>query len=127
MRFTFTEDQRLFQRAVRDLLAKEFPPEALRAAWQNADPAARAREDGARRLFRVRWTPAPATRLEVDAAQLEAAFDRGALGVAAQLLGLADRMIEMATDYARQREQFGKPIGSFQAVKHLLADALLQV
>src|SRR5438132_9261823 len=48
MRFTFTEDQRLFQRTVRDLLAKEFPPEALRAAWQNADPAARARERWAR-------------------------------------------------------------------------------
>jgi alkylation response protein AidB-like acyl-CoA dehydrogenase len=36
-------------------------------------------------------------------------------------------MIDMAADYARQREQFGKPIGSFQAVKHLLADALLKV
>jgi hypothetical protein len=43
------------------------------------------------------------------------------------LVGLADRMIEMAAEYARQRHQFGKPIGSFQAVKHLLADALLQV
>jgi alkylation response protein AidB-like acyl-CoA dehydrogenase len=42
---------------------------------------------------------------------------------AAQLLGLTDRMITMAADYARERHQFGKPIGSFQAVKHLLAGA----
>ena len=53
--------------------------------------------------------------------------DQFALAAAGVLVGLADRMIEMAAEYARQRHQFGKPIGSFQAVKHLLADALLQV
>ena len=53
--------------------------------------------------------------------------DQLALAAAGELVELADRMIEMAADYARQRHQFGKPIGSFQAVKHLLADALLQV
>jgi alkylation response protein AidB-like acyl-CoA dehydrogenase len=47
------------------------------------------------------------------------------LAVAAELLGVADRLIELAADYAREREQFGKPIGSFQAVKHHLANALL--
>ena len=55
------------------------------------------------------------------------ASDRMALASAAFLIGLAERMIEMAADYARQREQFGKPIGSFQAVKHLMSDALLKV
>jgi alkylation response protein AidB-like acyl-CoA dehydrogenase len=50
-----------------------------------------------------------------------------ALAAAAYLIGLAERMIEMAAEYARQREQFGKPIGSFQAVKHLMSDALLKV
>ena len=50
-----------------------------------------------------------------------------ALAAAAYLVGLAERMIEMAAEYARQREQFGKPIGSFQAVKHLMSDALLKV
>ena len=49
--------------------------------------------------------------------------DRAAAGSAALLIGLADRMITMAADYAKERHQFGKPIGSFQAVKHLLADA----
>jgi alkylation response protein AidB-like acyl-CoA dehydrogenase len=53
------------------------------------------------------------------------ASDRGALGAAAQLLGLADRMLELTTDHVKQREQFGVPIGSFQAVKHHLADAEL--
>lgn len=55
----------------------------------------------------------------------EEAFDRGALGTAAVLCGIADKVIELGAAYAKERQQFGKPIGSFQAVKHLLADALL--
>lgn len=84
--------------------------------------------DGARRLFTVAWQPAAGTRLVSgdDARRAIArAFDRGALAAAAQLLGAADRLIEMAADHARGREQFGKPIGSFQAVKHQLANARL--
>ena len=46
---------------------------------------------------------------------------------AAELLGLAERMIGMAADYAKERHQFGKPIGSFQAVKHLLAGAQVKL
>jgi alkylation response protein AidB-like acyl-CoA dehydrogenase len=53
--------------------------------------------------------------------------DRLALAVAAQHIGIAAAMVDLAAEYARQRHQFGKPIGSFQAVKHLLADALLAV
>jgi alkylation response protein AidB-like acyl-CoA dehydrogenase len=52
-----------------------------------------------------------------------AALDRGALATAAQILGAGTAVLERATGYAKQRRQFGKPIGSFQAVKHLLADA----
>jgi alkylation response protein AidB-like acyl-CoA dehydrogenase len=51
-----------------------------------------------------------------------AAFDRAALATAAQLLGLGRRLREEAVAYAGQRRQFGKVIGSFQAVKHHLAD-----
>jgi alkylation response protein AidB-like acyl-CoA dehydrogenase len=54
-------------------------------------------------------------------------FDAMSVAVAAYLIGVSERMIDIAAEYARQREQFGKPIGSFQAVKHLLADALLEV
>lgn len=49
----------------------------------------------------------------------------GAVMTAAELLGLAAAMIDMATAYAKDRHQFGKPIGSYQAVKHHLASALV--
>jgi len=55
-----------------------------------------------------------------DAARLRR--EGGAL-VAGQLLGIAEMTQELATEYARKREQFGRPIGGFQAVKHILADA----
>ena len=58
------------------------------------------------------------------AADADVMFDRMALAVAAQLVGVAGSMIDLAAEYARQRHQFGKPIGAFQAVKHLMADAL---
>jgi alkylation response protein AidB-like acyl-CoA dehydrogenase len=251
MRFVFTEEQRMFQRTVRDFLAKAFPPEELRASWASGigrsrerwaqlaalgvagmlvpsdagglgmdevdmvllleeagraalpepivetsfvatrllsalappevrvrwlpaiasgdawiavglggsgpyvadahvadllllqrgdalhavDPAdvhltAQPSVDGARHMFTVDWNPTAATELaggEAAEAAMAEAFDRAASGVAAQLVGVADRMIEMAADHARQREQFGQPIGSFQAVKHLLANALLKL
>jgi alkylation response protein AidB-like acyl-CoA dehydrogenase len=54
---------------------------------------------------------------------MERAYDRVVLGTAAQALGVASRCVEMGAAYATQRSQFGRPIGSFQAVKHLLANA----
>lgn len=55
------------------------------------------------------------------------ACDRGAWAASALLLGVADRLIDMTAAYARERVQFGKPIGSFQAVKHHLAGALIRL
>ncbi|MBI4518793.1 MAG: acyl-CoA/acyl-ACP dehydrogenase [Deltaproteobacteria bacterium] len=46
----------------------------------------------------------------------------GATLVAAQLLGVAEATLEVAVSYAKIREQFGRPIGSFQALKHMMAD-----
>jgi alkylation response protein AidB-like acyl-CoA dehydrogenase len=50
-----------------------------------------------------------------------------ALAVAAELTGIAQRAMEMAVDYARARKQFGRPIGSYQAVSHRCAQMLLEV
>jgi alkylation response protein AidB-like acyl-CoA dehydrogenase len=58
---------------------------------------------------------------------LDLAFDRGAWGTAAFLNGVGRRMLDLTVDYVKEREQFGVPIGSFQAVKHHLADAALQL
>jgi alkylation response protein AidB-like acyl-CoA dehydrogenase len=228
MRFTFTDEQRAFQRAVRDFLAKECPPEHVRA--MTTDPTGRSpklwkglaglgvagltvpeddgglggdetdlvlllQEAGRAALpeplletaavgvpmlraiggdLAREWLPRVAAgdailtvamsgvtladahvadviltpsgpvlpsdlQLEplpsIDATRRlfalqvpgidDAAFDRGALAAAAVLCGIADRVVELGATYAKERHQFGKPIGSFQAVKHLLADALL--
>ncbi|MBD0861790.1 acyl-CoA/acyl-ACP dehydrogenase [Gordonia sp. zg691] len=55
------------------------------------------------------------------------AADAGALATAAQLLGLGQAMLTIAAQYAQSRKQFGKPIGSFQAVKHHLADVAIAI
>lgn len=78
--------------------------------------------DGGRRLATVRGGVETPHDLDVDRA-----FDTLAVAVSAYLIGLSEQMIDVAASYARQRVQFGVPIGSFQAVKHLLADALLKV
>ena len=62
-----------------------------------------------------------------DPDAVAAAFDRGVLGAAAELVGLSRAMLELTVDYAAQRHQFGRPIGSFQAVKHHLANARIQI
>jgi alkylation response protein AidB-like acyl-CoA dehydrogenase len=79
--------------------------------------------DGSRRLARVALDGDVPTLAE--GAAVAQAFDRGVLGTAAQLVGLSRRMIDMTVEYVVERRQFGVPIGSFQAVKHHLADARL--
>jgi alkylation response protein AidB-like acyl-CoA dehydrogenase len=54
-------------------------------------------------------------------------LDHAAIAHSAEMLGAAEKVLEMATDYAKDRVQFGKPIGSFQAVKHRCADMLVDV
>ncbi|MCF3125444.1 acyl-CoA dehydrogenase family protein [Streptomyces arenae] len=58
---------------------------------------------------------------------LAAVGDIAATVVAAELVGAADRVLERTVDHVQQREQFGRAIGSFQAVKHRLADVYVQV
>lgn len=67
------------------------------------------------------------TRTDVDVTSaFAAARERATLAVAAQLIGLSRRMLDMTVEYAKDRVQFGKPIGAQQAVKHRLANALIQ-
>ena len=81
--------------------------------------------DPSRKLFAVDFDPAAAQVLAegpAAAALIDGALDRGALGLAAQSLGLAQRMIDLAVHYTAERQQFGVAIGTFQAVKHHMAN-----
>ena len=82
--------------------------------------------DPTRRLGTPSWVPTPDTLLasgDPARAHLARTADRAAVTTGAELLGLADAMIALTSGYAKERQQFGRPIGSFQAVKHLLAGA----
>ncbi|QRY46395.1 acyl-CoA dehydrogenase family protein [Mycolicibacterium boenickei] len=74
-------------------------------------------------LARVVLDSAPAQVLEVSRQRFE---DIAATVLAAEAAGLARWTLQTATEYAKVREQFGKPIGSFQAVKHMCAEMLLR-
>jgi alkylation response protein AidB-like acyl-CoA dehydrogenase len=82
--------------------------------------------DHARRAGRVR-PQGDGNLVTDDPGEVALAHDRGVLGVAAQLVGLSRAMLDLTVGYVTERQQFGVPIGSFQAVKHHLADALLRV
>ncbi|MDW3217343.1 MAG: acyl-CoA dehydrogenase family protein [Acidimicrobiales bacterium] len=75
--------------------------------------------DQSRRLARVELTGDPTGLSGADAAL---ANDRAALGTAAQCLGVARRLLDATVEYVGERHQFGKPVGSYQAVKHHLAN-----
>jgi alkylation response protein AidB-like acyl-CoA dehydrogenase len=83
--------------------------------------------DGARRAATVDWQPTPGTLVTDDPAAVARAFDRGVFGTAAVLVGLGQRMLDLTVAYVTERRQFGVPVGSFQAVKHHLADALKEL
>ncbi|MBB5913260.1 hypothetical protein BJY24_002127 [Nocardia transvalensis] len=80
--------------------------------------------DSARRLFTVVADDVVAEGDGVRAA-IDAAFDAGALAAAAQALGAGRALLETSVDYVKQRHQFGKPIGQYQAIKHHLSNAMI--
>jgi alkylation response protein AidB-like acyl-CoA dehydrogenase len=75
--------------------------------------------DPTRRLAAVTFDGAAAERLDADAGALRR---RATVLVAAEAVGVAERTLELSVVYAKVREQFGRPIGAFQAVKHRCAD-----
>jgi alkylation response protein AidB-like acyl-CoA dehydrogenase len=89
-------------------------------------PVAEPAMDGTRALSWLVFESAPAVHLGGPQLQ-EALVDFGAVGTSAEMLGGAGRVLEMAAQYAKDRVQFGQPIGSFQAVKHRCADMVVDV
>jgi alkylation response protein AidB-like acyl-CoA dehydrogenase len=86
--------------------------------------------DQTRRLARLEFSSVPATLIGSPgeaAAILSRTLDVAAIAQAAEQLGGAQRALDMAVSYAKIRHQFGRPIGSFQAIKHRCADLLLEV
>ena len=136
MRFALTDDQVALRDAVRELLAKRPPDasatyDALVAMGVTSVLVPEA--DGGLGMDEVtavailEETGYVALEHPILEATMGDDSERLALGAAAQLVGLGQRMLDLTVDYAKQREQFGVPIGSFQAVKHHLADALKEL
>ena len=85
--------------------------------------------DPSRKLYAVELAAGavPIATGDAAVALIAAALNRGALGCAAQALGLAQRMIDITVQYTGERQQFGKAIGSFQAVKHAMANIAVRL
>ena len=89
-------------------------------------PAREPAMDGTRSVGWLSFDGTPAT--ELGGPELaDRLLNRGAVGYSAEMLGGAARVLEMTADYAKDRVQFGQPIGSFQAVKHRCADMVVDV
>jgi alkylation response protein AidB-like acyl-CoA dehydrogenase len=101
---------------------------ASEAAGVKAEPMATL--DATRKQARLRLGGARARCLGqpgAAAGALRQTLDRAAIGLAAEMAGGADRCLQMSVEYARERSQFARPIGSFQAIKHKCAEVLLEV
>ncbi|MQA84516.1 MAG: acyl-CoA dehydrogenase [Streptosporangiales bacterium] len=86
--------------------------------------------DQTRKLARLDFAGVPARLVGADGeggAILAGTLDRAAVALAAEQLGGAQRVLDMSVEYAKVRYQFGRPIGSFQAIKHKCADMLVEV
>ena len=86
--------------------------------------------DQTRKLARLSFEHTPARLIGKKGAAravLDHTLDVAAVALAAEQLGGAQRALDMAVAYAKVRQQFGRPIGSFQAIKHRCADLLLEV
>jgi alkylation response protein AidB-like acyl-CoA dehydrogenase len=86
--------------------------------------------DQTRKQAKLEFDATPATLIGTEGAGwdvLSTVLDLAAIGLAAEQVGGAQKVLDMAVEYAKVRVQFGRPIGSFQAIKHKCADMLLEV
>ena len=83
--------------------------------------------DWSRRLFELGVSSVDGERRSLDLAATEAVVARATVALAAEMVGTARRLFDMALEYAKQRVQFDHPIGSFQAIQHRLAELSLAI
>lgn len=104
------------------LFAVEASEHLARRALSTLDPT--------RRQARLDFADTPAELIGTDGIAWPAvsrALDIAAAGLAAEQVGGAQRCLDLAVDYAKTRHQFGRPIGSFQAIRHKCADLMLEI
>jgi alkylation response protein AidB-like acyl-CoA dehydrogenase len=109
-------------------VAVVMTPDATYAVDLNAygRPGPLSAMDRTRELGVLEFAGTPALRIGGREATVKL-LDRAASGFSAEMLGAADHVLYSTVDYAKDRVQFGKAIGSFQAIKHMLADALVDL
>jgi alkylation response protein AidB-like acyl-CoA dehydrogenase len=113
MQFAFTEDQELLRREARDVLAN--------GGWSRDDVADLGFLDRAV-LFEEAGRANRGEEFFDDAASREEQL----ASLSLEAVGIASKALELAVEYARTREQFGRPIGVYQAVSHRLADTFVE-
>ena len=114
---------------IADLLLLQNNDEVHSLEKTQAELIAQESVDPSRKLFKLKWTASPKTCIasgEQGKHLWQQTLNRGALAVAAQHLGLAQQMVSMSVAYTSERKQFGKAIGSFQAVKHHMANVAVK-
>jgi alkylation response protein AidB-like acyl-CoA dehydrogenase len=113
MQFAFTEEQELLRREARSVLAD--------GGWDRAELAELGLLDRA-----VLFEEAGRANRGEEFFDPEAPEDERLAAVALEAAGIAQRALEFAVEHARTREQFGRPIGAYQAVSHPLADTYVE-
>jgi len=121
---------------------KHFVPELDRVEWvavveagptirvvpaEGLHPRLLTTIDFSRRLFELDTAALPGSAVPLDPATLDEVVRRATVALAAEQVGTARRLFDMALEYAKQRIQFDVPIGSFQAIQHKLANVSLDV
>ena len=113
MQFAFTEDQELLRREARNVLANGGWGRADAAELDFLDRAVLFEEAGRANRGEEFFDESGSREEQLAALSLEA-------------VGIASKVLDLAVDYAKTREQFGRPIGVYQAVSHRLADTFVE-
>ena len=86
--------------------------------------------DRCRQIYKIDWAPSQENlicRGPTCISAMEKSANLGALAASAQLIGLGQKLLDETVEYTKIRHQFGRPVGSFQAIQHQLADVLIQL